>query len=132
MVRRPPGARDPGFGAGIPEAQEGIRLEKELAYGFVRARVELLLQVVDVLRGVRRVGVAFGVAADADGKATQISQRRFMSAAEVDSALRDLMKQIHDRVAQEGRGQKTIDYARGANVAAYRKLAQAMTSQGLI
>ena len=94
----------------------------------------------DAVSELRKGGVAYapGKAANAGGVAvsglemSQISQRRFLSATEVDEVLRDLMRDIHDRVADEGQADGHIDYARGANVAAYRKLASALTAQGIL
>lgn len=94
----------------------------------------------DALRVLRKAHMLYapGKAANAGGVAvsglemSQMSHRRFLSADDVDSALRDLMQDIHDRVASEGQGGGHIDYARGANVAAYRRLAKAITAQGVI
>lgn len=90
---------------------------------------------------LRQAGVphAPGKAANAGGVAvsglemTQNTHRRFMSADQVDDALRQIMHDIHAKVAAEGRRDDArIDYARGANVAAYRKLAQAIVAQGVV
>ncbi|WP_299616265.1 NADP-specific glutamate dehydrogenase [uncultured Tateyamaria sp.] len=94
----------------------------------------------DALRVLRKGGVQYapGKAANAGGVAvsglemSQMSHRRFMSAEEVDDALKTLMSDIHDRVAAEGQGDGTIDYARGANIAGYRRLARAITAQGVL
>ncbi len=94
----------------------------------------------DGLRVLRKAKVTYapGKAANAGGVAvsglemSQMSHRRFMSAQEVDSALRTLMADIHDRVADEGQGRNGVDYARGANLAGYRRLAKAITAQGVI
>ena len=79
-----------------------------------------------------------GKAANAGGVAvsglemSQNSHRRFMSADDVDAALRTIMSDIHERVAEEGRGNGTIDYVRGANIAGYRRLADAIVAQGIL
>ncbi len=63
---------------------------------------------------------------------SQMRHRRFMSPEDVDAELKALMKDIHDRVADEGQASGKIDYARGANIAGYRRLAQAITAQGIL
>ncbi|MEM1302529.1 MAG: NADP-specific glutamate dehydrogenase [Pseudomonadota bacterium] len=91
-------------------------------------------------RHIRRNRVLYapGKAANAGGVAisglemSQMSQRRFMSPSAVDEELRRLMRDIHDRVASEGQDGGTVDYAKGANVAGYRRLARAITAQGIV
>ncbi|WP_245626798.1 NADP-specific glutamate dehydrogenase [Aestuariivita boseongensis] len=79
-----------------------------------------------------------GKAANAGGVAVsglEISQNahgRYLSADEVDRALKDIMQTIHSRVAEEGRKDGQIDYQLGANIAAYRKLAKAIAEQGIV
>nr|WP_299629310.1 NADP-specific glutamate dehydrogenase [uncultured Tateyamaria sp.] len=96
--------------------------------------------MADALAILRKGGVQYapGKAANAGGVAvsglemSQMSHRRFMSADEVDAALKTLMSDIHDRVADEGQDSGQINYARGANVAGYRRLAHAITAQGVL
>jgi glutamate dehydrogenase (NADP+) len=79
-----------------------------------------------------------GKAANAGGVAvsglemSQNSARRVASAAEIDADLRRIMADIHARVAAEGREGNRIDYTRGANVAAFRKVADAISAMGAI
>lgn len=92
------------------------------------------------LKVLRQAGLRYapGKAANAGGVAvsglemSQMSHRRFMSAKEVDAELKQLMSDIHDRVADEGQEGDQIDYARGANIAGYRRLAKAITAQGVL
>jgi len=63
---------------------------------------------------------------------SQNSHRRFSTAAEVDGELKQIMRGIHDRVAAEGRQSGRIDYACGANIAGFRKVAQAIAAMGAI
>jgi len=101
------------------------------------ANMPVTSQALQVLQQ-GKVVYAPGKAANAGGVAvsglemSQMSHRRFMSPEEVDVELRDLMQDIHDRVANEGQGEGTVDYARGANLAGYRRLAQAITAQGVV
>ncbi|MEO0633184.1 MAG: NADP-specific glutamate dehydrogenase [Pseudomonadota bacterium] len=121
-------------------------IDNDAAKALIKGGAKLLAEganmptTPDAVAELRRAKVLYapGKAANAGGVAvsglemSQNSQRRFLSAEEVDAALADLMRDIHDRVADEGQGDGQIDYARGANVAAYRKLAQAITAQGVI
>lgn len=56
------------------------------------------------------------------------------SAARVEEELRDIMRALHDTVAEEGRavGGDAPDYRRGANLAAYRRLARAVVDGGAL
>ncbi|MEY8842292.1 NADP-specific glutamate dehydrogenase, partial [Cribrihabitans sp. XS_ASV171] len=51
---------------------------------------------------------------------------------EVDADLRDIMETIHSRVADEGSEGGRIDYSRGANIAGFRKVADAIAAMGAI
>ena len=63
---------------------------------------------------------------------SQNAQRRYASAEAVDADLQDIVRNIHDRVADEGRGDGAIDYRRGANIAGYRQLADAIAALGVV
>ena len=79
-----------------------------------------------------------GKAANAGGVAisglemSQNAHRRYSSAEEVDQDLRNIMREIHDRVAEEGRDADVVNYRRGANIAAYRRVADAIVAYGVI
>jgi len=86
-------------------------------------------------------GVLFapGKAANAGGVAVsglEISQNRSAKPLDAETVQRELnaiMGEIHDQCVEAGRRDDgRIDYARGANVAAFRKVAQAMLAQGCI
>lgn len=78
-----------------------------------------------------------GKAANAGGVAvsgleiSQNRQRRSSSAGQVDDDLRQIMSDIHAACAQEGTRDGKIDYVKGANIAGFRKVADAMVAQGL-
>ncbi|KUF10590.1 NADP-specific glutamate dehydrogenase [Pseudoponticoccus marisrubri] len=101
------------------------------------ANMPLTAEAVEIVTGA---GLAYapGKAANAGGVAvsglemSQMSHRQFMSAEEVDRELCVIMRDLHARVAEEGREPGGIDYVRGANVAGYRRLAQAISAQGII
>ncbi|MBT82214.1 MAG: NADP-specific glutamate dehydrogenase [Alteromonadaceae bacterium] len=49
----------------------------------------------------------------------------------LDNELKKIMKHIHEQCVEEGREDGFTDYAKGANIAAFRRLADAMVAQGL-
>lgn len=121
-------------------------IDEDAARNIVEAGTSLLAEGANMpttaaaKRVLEKAGVvhAPGKAANAGGVAvsglemSQMSHRRFMSAEEVDRELKTLMRDIHDRVAHEGRNNGQIDYARGANLAGYRRLARAISARGII
>jgi len=84
-----------------------------------------------ILRAPGKASNAGGVAVSGL-EMSQNSHRRYAEASDVDHSLKAIMRDIHDRVASEGREGNRIDYARGANVAAYRKVADAIAAMGAI
>ncbi len=86
-----------------------------------------------------RILYAPGKAANAGGVATsglemaQNSQKLSWSAEEVDAKLRDIMANIHAQCVRYGRESDTyVNYVRGANVAGFIKVADAMMAQGVL
>ncbi|MDD2331377.1 MAG: NADP-specific glutamate dehydrogenase [Candidatus Cloacimonetes bacterium] len=79
-----------------------------------------------------------GKAANAGGVATsglemtQNSMRINWSREEVDSKLHNIMKSIHAQCERYGKDGNFINYVKGANVAGFLKVANAMLDQGLI
>ena len=64
---------------------------------------------------------------------TQNSMRLNWSAAEVDEKLHTIMHSIHEQCVKYGRrADGYIDYVRGANVAGFMKVANAMMAQGVV
>ena len=64
---------------------------------------------------------------------SQNSLRISWSREEVDNRLKDIMEDIHDSCVQYGKNDNgTIDYVRGANIAGFVKVADAMLAQGVI
>ena len=85
-----------------------------------------------------KVLFAPGKAANAGGVAMsglEISQNRMRRARardDLEQDLRDIMKDIHDQCAEAGEADGApVNYSRGANVAAFRKVAKAMLAQGI-
>ncbi|MCL4104488.1 UNVERIFIED_CONTAM: hypothetical protein GTU68_047450 [Idotea baltica] len=64
---------------------------------------------------------------------SQNSLRLQWSAAEVDTRLRDIIKNIHDECVEYGTHRKNhVDYFKGANVAGFTKVANAMLAYGVM
>lgn len=80
-----------------------------------------------------------GKASNAGGVATsglemsQNSLRLSWTRKEVDERLKDIMKDIHDSCVKYGKSEDgSIDYIKGANIAGFVKVADAMLAQGVI
>jgi glutamate dehydrogenase (NADP+) len=79
-----------------------------------------------------------GKAANAGGVATsglemsQNSLRLSWSSAEVDQRLHNIMKAIHEQCVQYGSSGDYIDYVKGANIAGFMKVANAMLDHGIV
>lgn len=50
---------------------------------------------------------------------------------QIDETLEEIMQSIHQQCVEEGRGDGRINYAKGANIAGFRRLADAMVAQGI-
>jgi len=79
-----------------------------------------------------------GKAANAGGVSTsglemsQNSMRLSWSRREVDEKLHGIMIAIHEQCVKYGKEGKCIDYVKGANIAGFVKVADAMLAQGLV
>ncbi len=79
-----------------------------------------------------------GKASNAGGVATsglemsQNSLRMSWTREEVDAKLHGIMKSIHEACEQYGREGDYVDYVKGANIAGFVKVADAMIDQGLV
>ncbi|TAK98907.1 MAG: NADP-specific glutamate dehydrogenase [Rhodospirillaceae bacterium] len=81
-----------------------------------------------------------GKAANAGGvsvsglEMSQNSERRAWKESELQAMLIDIMQGIHDRCAEYGgaAGSKYIDYVKGANIAGFKKVADAMLAFGVV
>ncbi|MCX5665680.1 MAG: glutamate dehydrogenase, partial [Candidatus Omnitrophica bacterium] len=79
-----------------------------------------------------------GKAANAGGVATsglemsQNSMRLSWTREEVDRRLHDIMISIHENCVKYGKEGKYINYVKGANLAGFVKVADAMIDQGLV
>ncbi|MCG2706509.1 MAG: NADP-specific glutamate dehydrogenase [Candidatus Omnitrophica bacterium] len=104
-----------GEGANMPTTPEGVEV-------FQKAKILY----------------APGKAANAGGVATsglemsQNSLRLSWSRQEVDQRLRDIMIAIHQQCVQYGKEGNYVSYVKGANLAGFVKVADAMIEQGLV
>ncbi len=88
----------------------------------------------------KSAGILFapGKAANAGGVAVsglemcQNSQHICWCADEVDCKLQDIMKNIHNQCVTYGKEKEQIDYVKGANIAGFIRVADAMIAQGVI
>jgi len=62
----------------------------------------------------------------------QNSLRYSWTRDEVDQRLQDIMEDIHDACVLYGTDKKTINYEKGANIAGFVKVADAMLAQGVV
>lgn len=79
-----------------------------------------------------------GKASNAGGVATsglemsQNSLRLSRNKEEVDERLQTIMKNIHEQCVQWGKEGNYINYIKGANIAGFKKVADAMIQQGIV
>ena len=91
------------------------------------------------VRAFQEAGVLFapGKASNAGGVAvsglemSQNAMRLAWPREEVERRLQDIMRHIHASCLQHGQEGATVDYVRGANIAAFVKVAEAMLAQGV-
>ena len=101
------------------------------------ANMPTTLAAVELFRKAGRV-VAPAKAANAGGvgvsglEMSQNSLRLRWTREEVDERLREIMANIHEQCVAEGEGANGVDYVRGANLAGFRRVADAMLAQGLL
>ncbi len=63
---------------------------------------------------------------------TQNSMRLSWTSAEVDEKLKAIMKSIHQQCLQYGQNGEVVDYLKGANIAGFVKVADAMLAYGVV
>lgn len=101
------------------------------------ANMPTTVEGIKVLTG-NGVLYAPGKAANAGGVAvsglemTQNSMRLAWSAEELEGRLQDIMREIHGKCVEYGTGGEHVDYVKGANVAGFRKVADAMLAYGAV
>jgi len=94
----------------------------------------------DAVKVFQQAGIMYAPskAANAGGVAvsglemSQNSARISWSEDELNKQLRDIMARIHDRCVEHGRENGYIDYVKGANIAGFIKVADAMLAYGVV
>jgi len=103
-------------GANMPTDLEGVHIFKE----------------AQLLYAPGKASNAGGVAVSGL-EMSQNSERRSWKEAELQQLLRDIMDGIHDRCLEYGRKSDTyVDYVKGANIAGFKKVADAMLAFGVV
>jgi glutamate dehydrogenase (NADP+) len=94
-------------------------------------------EAVEVFQNAK-ILFAPGKASNAGGVATsglemsQNSLRMNWTREEVDTKLKQIMKDIHSSCLEYGKKGEYVDYVKGANIAGFVKIADAMLDQGLV
>ncbi len=110
----------------------GVKLVAEGANMPCTSEAAHLFQQSNVLYGPGKASNAGGVAVSGL-EMSQNQLRMNWSADEVDQRLHKIMNDIHEKCVQYGKnGDGSIDYSKGANVAGFLKLADAMLAYGPI
>jgi glutamate dehydrogenase (NADP+) len=104
-----------GEGANMPTTPEGIKV----------------FQAAKILYGPGKAANAGGVATSGL-EMSQNSMRLSWTREEVDRRLHDIMISIHENCLKYGKEGKYINYVKGANLAGFVKVADAMIDQGLV
>ncbi len=95
----------------------------------VQAGVDVFLDA-KILYGPSKAANAGGVAVSGL-EMTQNSMRMFWSREDVDRRLRDIMREIHTQCVEYGREGDFVNYRKGANIAGFLKVADAMVALGV-
>ena len=115
---------------------------KTLIAGGVRAVCEgaNMPSTLEAMNRFRSQGVLFAPAkaANAGGVAvsgleqSQNAMRISWSREDVDARLQQIMKDIHSRCVEHGEQDGSVDYVDGANIAGFKKVADAMLAYGIV
>ena len=90
-----------------------------------------LFEKAGVLYGPAKAANAGGVAISGL-EMTQNSMRLSWSRNEVDGQLQDIMRRIHDQCVEYGTENGRVNYVKGANIAGFKKVADAMLAYGIV
>ncbi|HQO58579.1 MAG TPA: NADP-specific glutamate dehydrogenase [Candidatus Omnitrophota bacterium] len=104
-----------GEGANMPTTPEGITV-------FQKAKILYAPGKASNAGGVATSGLEM----------TQNSMRQSWSREDVDKKLHDIMISIHENCLRYGKDSKYTDYVKGANIAGFVKVADAMLEQGVV
>lgn len=121
----------------ISEEDAKILVKNNIKYVIEGANMPTTSEGYEVFRKNNIVFVP-GKAANAGGVAVsglemaQNSQRESWSFEDVDAKLKSIMKNIHHQMVENGTTEDRVDYVKGANIAGFRKVADAMIAQGVV
>ena len=109
---------------GVRVVAEGANMPSTLdaAHRFLEARI---------LYGPAKAANAGGVAVSGLEQ-SQNALRIAWTRDEVDERLKRIMRNIHDQCIRYGETNGVVDYVRGANIAGFRKIADAMLAYGVV
>lgn len=94
------------------------------------AAAKSVFRAADILYAPGKAANAGGVAVSGL-EICQGRMRRPSTAEDVDASLRNIMSDIHGACVEEGTRGGTVDYVKWVNIAGFRKVADAMLSQGV-
>jgi len=110
--------------------KNGCKLVAEASnMGCTADAVEYLCNTIDYAPGK---AVNAGGVAVSGLEMSQNTMRINWPREEVDSRLKDIMKDIHHTCVIFGKNGKKVDYVKGANVGGFVKVADAMLAQGIV
>ena len=95
------------------------------------AEAATLFQNSDAIYGPAKAANAGGVAVSGL-EMSQNSMRYSLSRDDVDTELKNIMIGIHEKCVKYGGSDKGVDYVKGANIAGFAKVANAMLAYGVI
>ncbi len=112
------------IGNGVRAVAEGANMPTELAgvHAFLDAKV---------LFGPAKAANAGGVAVSGLEQ-SQNALRLSWSREEVDTKLKSIMRDIHEKCVEHGQTNGFVNYVRGANIAGFIKVADAMLAYGIV
>ncbi|MCG2703485.1 MAG: NADP-specific glutamate dehydrogenase [Candidatus Omnitrophica bacterium] len=109
------GCKAVGEGANMPSTPEAVRV----------------FQKAKILYGLGKAANAGGVATSGL-EMSQNSARLSWSRQEVEERLHEIMIKIHEQCVKYGKSGNYVDYVKGANIAGFVKVADAMIDQGVV
>lgn len=110
--------------------RHGVKLIAEGANMPTTAEAVAALQAAGVIVCPAKAANAGGVSVSGL-EMSQNSLRLAWTAEEVDQRLAGIMRDIHARCVAHGAGPRGVDYVKGANIAGFIKVADAMVAQGI-
>lgn len=126
----------------VDEDDAKLMVDNGIKYVVEGANMPLTADAIDYIRS-QRVHYAPGKAANAGGVAvsglemSQNSVRQYQTFEQIDSRLKDIMKNIHDSAADASEQYDQtddgyIDYMSGANMVGFKRVADALVAYGIL